>query len=145
MIVPNFKNSREYILGITQEELANRLSKKRSTIAGWENGIDTIPLIELIKYANMFDFSLDYLFGLSKNVYNKNKIVFNNDLLSSNLKLLRNKNGFKEEDIASLLGTTQPNYSHYETGTNIIKTTYLYSLLKYYKPFSIDELFGRKK
>lgn len=145
MIVPNFKNSREYILGITQKELARLLNKKRSTIAGWENGIDTIPLIELIKYANMFNFSLDYLFGLSKNIYNKNKIIFDNEVLSNKLKTLRIKNNFKEEDIANLLGTTQPNYSHYETGTNIIKTTYLYSLLKYYKPFSIDELFGRKR
>ena len=35
-------------------------------VSGWETGKDTIPLKRLIKYANHYNLSLDYLFGLTK-------------------------------------------------------------------------------
>lgn len=145
MIIPNFKNSREYILDITQEELAKELKKARSTIACWEKGHDTIPLEELINYANTYNFSIDYLLGLDNKVYNYEKIIFNRKQLSENLRKLRKLNEYKEESIASLIGTGQSNYSHYETNRNVITTTYLYSLTKYYKKFSVDKILGRKQ
>lgn len=49
--------------GYTQSELADILNIKRATIAKWETGM-TEPRIEsLIKLADFFGVSLDWLFG----------------------------------------------------------------------------------
>jgi bacteriophage CI repressor helix-turn-helix domain len=63
MIVKNFKYTREN-LGLKQKDLTNLFNVTYSTISGWETGKDTIPLKQLIKYANKYNLSLDYLFGL---------------------------------------------------------------------------------
>lgn len=47
--------------------------------------------------------------------------------------------------VAKKLNTSQGAYSHYENATNAIPTAFIYNLTKIYKPFSIDELFGRQK
>ena len=65
MIVKNLRNTRED-LGLKQKDLTTLFNVTYSTISGWETGKDTIPLRQLIKYANKFNFSLDYLFGLTK-------------------------------------------------------------------------------
>ena len=49
------------------------------------------------------------------------------------------------EELAKKMNTHQASYSHYENATNLIPTVFLYNLTEIYKPFSIDELFGRKK
>ena len=73
MIVKNFKYTREN-LGLKQKDLTNLFNVTYSTISGWETGKDTIPLKQLIKYANKYNLSLDYLFGLNKdNHYKKEK------------------------------------------------------------------------
>lgn len=51
---------------ITQQELADRLGIKRNTYSDWENG-KTDPSFEiLVKLADLFDVSLDWLFGRDK-------------------------------------------------------------------------------
>lgn len=51
---------------ITQQELADRLGIKRNTYSDWENG-KTEPTFEiLVKLADLFDVSLDWLFGRDK-------------------------------------------------------------------------------
>lgn len=51
---------------ITQQELADRLGIKRNTYSDWENG-KTEPTFEiLVKLADLFDVSLDWLFGRNK-------------------------------------------------------------------------------
>ena len=42
-----------------------------TTISGWETGKDTIPLEKLVRYANEFNLSLDYLFGIISRNENK--------------------------------------------------------------------------
>lgn len=69
MIVKNFRYSRES-LDLKQKDLTNFFNVTPSTISGWEIGKDTIPLKHLIKYANEYNLSLDYLFGLK----NENEI-----------------------------------------------------------------------
>ena len=105
-----------------------------TTVSGWETGKDTIPLKRLIEYANYFNYSLDYLFGLTRtNDTNYLPLTINLDLIAKNLKLLRKIN------------TTQASYAHYENAINLIPTTFLYNLTLIYSSFSIDELLGRKK
>ena len=64
MIIKNFKNSRENI-DIKQKDIAEFFNLNFTTISGWETGKDTIPLRRLIEYANHYNFSLAYLFGIT--------------------------------------------------------------------------------
>ena len=88
---------------------------------------------------------MDYLFGIVSKNEKYDPIELDLDYLANALTNLRIKNKFTQESVAKKLNTSQAAYSHYETATNIIPTTFIYGLTKIYKPFSIDELFGRKK
>ncbi len=144
MIIQNFKISREN-LDLKQKDIAELFNLHFSTISGWETGKDTIPIERLIEYANEYSLSLDYLFGIITT--NKKYYPIKLDLLqlAHNLTELRLKNKYTQTEVAKRLNTTQSAYSHYETATNIIPTAFIYGLTKIYTPFSIDELFGRKK
>ncbi len=144
MIIKNFKISREN-LELKQKDIAKLFNLHFSTISGWETGKDTIPIERLIEYANEYNLSLDYLFGIITT--NEKYYPIDIDLidLAHNLTELRLKNKYTQTEVAKKLNTTQSAYSHYETATNIIPTTFIYGLTKIYNPFSIDELFGRKK
>ena len=65
MIVKNLRQSREN-LDIKQKDVAEYLKVNFTTVSGWETGKDTIPLKRLIEYANHYNYSLDYLFGITK-------------------------------------------------------------------------------
>lgn len=78
----------------TQKELADYLNVSRSTYAGWENGIDAIPLLKLNDFCNYYKISLDYICGLSSTkkvdlVNDKiDKIVLGNNLKTLELKMV---------------------------------------------------------
>lgn len=145
MIIKNLRDSRENN-DIKQKEVAEYFNVNYSTVSGWETGKDTIPLRRLIEYANHYNFSLDYLFGLTRyNDTSYKNLTINLDIIATNLRILRKRNGMTQEQVASKINTSQANYAHYETAVNLIPTTFLYSLTKIYKPFSIDALLGRKK
>ena len=59
------KNIRFYrkLLGLTQEELANRLGGKKSLVSNYENGYSGPDIFTLIKVADIFDVTLDELVG----------------------------------------------------------------------------------
>lgn len=144
MIIKNFKNSRENI-DIKQKDIAEFFNLNFTTISGWETGKDTIPLRRLIEYANHYNFSLDYLFGITnKNDESYLPLKIDIDLISKNLRILRKRNSMTQEEVAKKINTSQANYAHYENSKNLIPTTFLYSLTLVYKPFSIDKLLGRK-
>ena len=144
MILKNFRASRED-LDLRQKDVAELFELHCSTVSGWETGKDTIPIERLIDYANEYSLSLDYLFGIiSKNV-EYYPIDVDLSVVAKNLTELRIKNKYTQTGVAKKLNTTQPAYSHYENALYIIPTSFLYGLTKIYKPFSIDELFGRKK
>lgn len=144
MIVKNLRESRE-LLDLKQKDIAEEFNLHFSTVSGWETGKDTIPLIKLIEYANKYNYSLDYLFGIIRYNINYEPIVLDLELLSKNLRILRKQNKMTQTQVAERINTTQPSYAHYELGTNLITTTFLFNLTKIYKTFSIDALFGRKK
>ncbi len=144
MIVENLRESRES-LDIKQKDVANIFNVHFTTVSGWENGNDTIPLMRLILYANYFNFSLDYLFGkINKNILYQ-KIVVDLKSLGHNLKLIRKMNNMTQKEVCKRLNIAKSSYSDYETGKRLIPTTILYALTTIYKPFSIDELFNRQK
>lgn len=145
MVVKNLRESRE-MLDIKQKDIAELFNVHFSTISGWETGKDTIPLERLIEYANHFNYSLDYLFGFTRN-NNPNYFPLKIDLnvIAKNLRIIRKKHNLTQKDVANSLNTNQAAYAHYENAIYLIPTTFLFNLTKIYKPFSIDELLGRRK
>ena len=84
MIDNNLKHIREE-LELTQTELGNILGVHNSTVRGWENGYDTMPLSRLVLFSNKFNYSIDYVLGLTKVnttydrdiILDKKKLVWN--------------------------------------------------------------------
>ncbi|MEG1008213.1 MAG: helix-turn-helix transcriptional regulator [Clostridia bacterium] len=144
MILKNFKESRE-ILDIKQKDIAEFFNINYSTVSGWETGKDTIPIRRLIEYANHYNFSLDYLFGLTRINKEYYPVTIDIEHVAKNLRLLRKQNQMTQEEVANKINTSQAAYAHYENNVNLIPTTFLYNLTQIYKPFSIDNLFGRKE
>ena len=95
--------------------------------------------------ANRFHYSLDYLFGLTRHNEKYLPLTIDLDVIAKNLRYIRKKNNYTQDQLAKKMNTTQASYSHYENATNMIPTVFLYNLTKIYKPFSIDALLGRKK
>lgn len=144
MIFERMKDIRTYFDN-TQNELADYLKVSRSTYAGWENGIDAIPLLKLNEFCNYYGISLDYICGLS----NTKKCDFVNDkvdkiILGNNLKEIRTNNKDSQSKISEIIKVDQSNYSKYELGKILIHTYPLIEFAKHYK-VSIDYLCGKTK
>ncbi len=50
---------------LTQQQLADRLFIRQSTYSQYENGCRSVPLSVLIRLAEFYDTSVDYLLGLT--------------------------------------------------------------------------------
>ena len=130
---------------LTQKEMADILNIKRPAYSLWELGINIIPLKYLIKFADYFNYSLDYVLGLTNN---KHKYLNNKGLnlkvIANNIKDLRIKNNLSQENLANILGVTQACIVRYEKGLIEISTSNLY---KYSKEFNISmtKLCGKEK
>lgn len=144
MIFERMKDIRTYFDN-TQNELADYLKVSRSTYAGWENGIDAIPLLKLNDFCNYYGISLDYICGLSDT--KKYEIIndkVDKETLGNNLKYIRNKNNDSQSKISEIIKVDQSNYSKYELGKILIHTYPLIDFAKHYN-ISIDYLCGKTK
>lgn len=144
MIFERMKDIRTYFDN-TQNELADYLKVSRSTYAGWENGIDAIPLLKLNDFCNYYGISLDYICGLSDT--KKYEIIndkVDKETLGNNLKYIRNKNNDSQSKISEIIKVDQSNYSKYELGKILIHTYTLIDFAKHYN-ISIDYLCGKTK
>lgn len=144
MIPQNLKKTRED-LELKQKDLAKFFKLAPSTISGWEIGKDTIPIKRLIKYANHFNLSLDYLFGITDINKEYKPIILDLNVVGKNLRNLRKNKNLTRQQIADKLNTHRAAYSHYENAHNLIPVSFLYELIDIYKDLSIDELFNREK
>ncbi len=143
MIENNLKACREE-LEMTQKELGNIFGVSDSTVRGWENAYDTIPLKKLVRFCNLYNYSLDYVVGFTrKNKEYNHKIKIDNNLIGKNLKYLRNKLKLSQQKIADICSISRSAYSHYEIGLSLITTLTLYTICKTYN-VSMDWLVGRK-
>ncbi len=144
MMVKRLRETREN-LDLKQVDLTDLFGVTYSTISGWETGKDTIPLKQLIKYANKYSFSLDYLLGLTNNNIEYDDLVIDLDVLATNLKKMRKQYGKTQQQIADIINTSQSSYAHYENARNLMPLSFLYNLSKIYIDISIDKMLGRKK
>lgn len=139
MIDNNLKYCREE-LEMTQEELGLVFGVKGSTVAGWENNHDTIPLSKLVKYSNTYGYSLDYLTGLSrKNVKHDKFDKLNKVKIGKRLKDIRIKLNLSQQEIADECMIHQTTYSGYEKGSYLVSSLVLYTICKKHN-ISMDNL-----
>ena len=142
MINNNLKDAREE-MEMTQEELACVFGGSRKTISGWETSSNPIPFKKLIKFSKLYNYSLDFLTGLTrKNIKYDKDFKTSKEQIGKNLKALRKELNLSQERFANKCGISQTTYSHYETGFNLITTTTAYSICKTYN-ISMDYLVGR--
>lgn len=127
LINNNLKNCREE-LEITKEELGRILGVSRKTVTGWENNYDTMPLSKLVKFSNLYKYSLDYILGLSsKDDYQKIDKL-DKKKIGNNLKAIRTELNLTQQQIADECMISQTTYSNYETGQYLITTLTLYTI-----------------
>ena len=67
MFSERFKSERKK-LGLTQQQISNKLGISRSNIANWENGVNEASSDMLIKCSELFGCSIDYLLGYSEHI-----------------------------------------------------------------------------
>ena len=144
MLDNNLKYARED-LEMTQEELGYVFGVKKATISNWENGYDIIPLNKLIKFCNLYDYSLDFIIGFTR----ENKIYPKLDKvdkvkIGKKLKDLRKNLGLTQEQIANECSISRATYCHYELGMNLVSTLTLYTICKNHK-ISMDSLLRQQK
>lgn len=124
---------------MTQVELGNLFGVSDSTVRGWENSYDSMPLKKLVRFCNQFNYSIDFVLGISrKNKEYSEKIKLDKVKIGKKLKDLRTKLGISQQEIADKCSIARSTYSHYEIGISLITTLTLYTLCKTYK-LSIDE------
>ena len=132
-------------MDLKQKELTSLFDVTSSTISGWETGKDTMPLRQLIKYANKYNYSLDYFFGLKEQNEFYKPLEIDLPLIGKNLRIIRKQHNKTQTEIATSINTTASGYAHYENARNLIPTSFLFNLSLIYKNFSIDKILGRKK
>ena len=116
---------------ISQVQMAEILGVNRSTYSLWELGINIIPLKSLCNFADYFNYSIDYVLGLT-NIRKNPNLIKGLDLIKLG------------ENIASMIGVTQACITRYEKGLICISTSDLYKLSKEFK-ISLSELCGKVK
>ena len=142
MLDNNLKWCREE-LEMTQEELGFVFGVSRKTISGWETASNPIPFNKLIKFCNLYNYSLDFVIGLTrKNSKCDIKIKVNKKEIGKRLKDLRDSLNLSQLKFADKSGISQTTYSHYETGLNLITTMNAYAICKTYN-VSMDWIVGR--
>lgn len=139
MLNNNLKYCREE-LEMTQDELGYVFGVSRKTVAGWENNHDTMPLPKLVRFSNLYKYSLDYITGLSRSNNNYKEVgKLNKKAVGANLKSIRIKLGLTQQQIADECMITQATYSGYETGKYLVTSLTLYTICLNHK-LSIYEI-----
>lgn len=144
MINNNLKFCRES-LEMTQKELGYVFGVAESTVSGWENNNDIMPLTKLVKFCDLYGFSLDYVTGLTRSNYSYSKInKLDRNKIGNNLKKIRTNLNLTQSKIAKECMISQTTYSNYELGIRLITTLSLYTLCKKHN-LSMDEVIGKKR
>ncbi len=142
MLNNNLKYCREE-LEMTQTELGYVFGVSKNTVSGWENAHDTMPFNKLIKFCNLYNYSLDFVCGFTrKNIKYKIPIKADKKQIGKKLKELRGKLNLSQQALANECNFSQATYSSYETGKYLINSMTIYTICKTYN-ISMEWLTGR--
>ena len=141
--IERMKNIREDH-DLSQKEMAKILNVNRSTYSLWELGINIIPVKYLSKFSDYFNYSIDYILGLTNTKNINLEKGFNLNTLGKNLKAVRLKKGLSQENIADILNVSQACITRYEKGLIEISTSNLYKFSKEFN-ISMTKLCGKEK
>lgn len=129
---------------LLQKDLAKLLNINHDAYAQYEREYTFIPIKHLNTLCNYFNVSFDYIFEFTDVESNYNtKSEIDRTLSSKRLKDLRKKDKLTQEDLAKKLGVSRTTVTEYERGTNIIATSFLFSICKEYG-VSADFMLGKK-
>lgn len=129
---------------LNQRKMAKILHVKRSTYSLWELGINIIPLEKLCEFADYFNYSIDYVLGLSRKRNTKRSHGIDFLVLGKKIKKIRIQNNLSQEDLGNILGVTQACIAKYEKGIIQISTSNLYKISKKFN-ISLDELCNKEE
>ena len=141
MLDNNLKDCREE-LEMTQKELGFVFGVSKNTVSGWENGHDSMPFNKLIRFCNLYDYSMDYVVGFIRRNIKYDKIKTNKNKIGKKLKELRSELKISQTILAEECGISQSTYSSYERGEYLINTLTIYAICKKYN-ISMDYIVGR--
>lgn len=88
MFSERFKTERKK-LGLTQQQISNKLGISRSNIANWENGVNEASNDMLLKCSELFGCSVDYLLGKNKFRNFEEYLAENKKEIENDMKVLR--------------------------------------------------------
>ena len=128
---------------LTQKQMAELLHVSRSVYGMWEQEHDFIPIKRLNDLCNIFDVSMDYVLNLNSKIkYNYKRKHLDKNIIKLRLKDLRKEAKLTQEELAHKLNITRSLISKYETGVNLILTSFLIEYARFFN-ISSDYIMGR--
>lgn len=124
---------------LLQEDIAKIVNKDRSTYCKYEIEEISITNDLLIKLADYYKVSTDYIL-YNTDERTTHKLI--NSITHNNLNLLRKEKNLTQSDLSKILNLTQTCYSKYELSKRNIPNDLLIKLSKYYNT-SIDYILNR--
>ena len=95
----NLRYAREE-LEMTQSELGYIFGVSDSAVRSWETAHDSIPLPKLIKFCDMYDFSLDFICGLIRKNITYGHFKTDKVKISKKLKELRKSLNLSQQKLS---------------------------------------------
>lgn len=132
---------------LTQAQIAEAINKSRGGYANIEAEIANIKLIDLIKFCDCYNLSLDYVCNLTKTKSYTNAITSNRpikDILSEKLIEFEKDQNVQSKEIAEFLQIQKNSYTMYKSNKypNIIQTLMLKKICDKYN-YSMDWFVGK--
>ena len=120
--------------GLTQQQVAEQLNIPQTQIVRYEQGKNELPIRYLIALCKLYNTTPNDMLGLDDNEVSDMKAGYN-------LREIRTRLGYSQEDMADMLHTTQPQYSKYERGIQDMTAQRIIEICKILN-VSADELLG---
>ncbi|GAA4879954.1 hypothetical protein GCM10023310_70170 [Paenibacillus vulneris] len=118
--------------GLSQGDFAKILNIARTTYSGYETETREPDICSIIKFADFYSVSIDYLFG--REIKREQNVVTNKNEIALRLKKSRELKGFSQIEVSKLTGISNKTISGYENGISepdlitISKLSYLYGV-----------------
>lgn len=132
---------------LTQADIAEAINKSRGGYANIEAEIANIKLIDLIKFCDYYNLSLDYVCKLTKtksytNIHKASENI--KDILSERLIEFEQDQNIQSKEVAEFLQIQKSSYTMYKSNKypNIIQTLMLKRICEKYN-YSMDWFVGK--